>query len=196
MAGRIPAWLDDDPELAERTRWLWLLPLAAGLLAVAGWVIFHDPGPGLALSGRGWCTLVLAGLLAVLLGVHRRAETLLRALGEYAAVALLAVLLVTATGVQQQSAPAKYPASRAGAAARAADACPSVVELRAWLACPWNAGQQAARSHPPTTKPNKRHAMPHLPTPPLGKPWAAAASLQPTGHMHAANTQGAIRDLV
>jgi hypothetical protein len=168
MAGRIPAWFDDTELVAERTRWLWLLPLGAGLLAVAGWVLAHDPGPGLALSGRGWFTLALAGLLAVLLGVHRRAETLLRALAEYAVVALLAMLLVTATSAQQPPAPAKHPASRAGAAARAANACPSMVELRSWLACLWNAGQQAARSHPPTTtKPKRGHAMPRIPTPPL-----------------------------
>src|SRR6266496_998598 len=118
----------------RRTRWLWTVPLAAGFLTVFGWVAVHDPGPGLSLSDRGWLEVGLAGLL----------------------VLLLAVLLVTATGMRQTPAPAaKHPAARAGTAANVAgDACPSVVQVRDWLACLWQAGQEAARrSHPPTTTP-------------------------------------------
>jgi hypothetical protein len=154
----------------RRTRWLWLVPLAGGLAAVLGWVVAHDPGPGLALSGLGWFTVALAALLAVLLSIHRGAGRLLRAAAEYVVVALLAVLLVT-TSAQHTPPPATHPASRADAAARAADACPSIVQLRAWLTCLWNAGQQAARNHPPTTTPKKGHAMAPSPTPPLTVKW-------------------------
>src|SRR6266699_3163391 len=101
----------------RRTRWLWLMPLVAGFLAVLGIVVSHDPGPGLSLSGRGWFTIGLAGLLMVLLAIHRNTGQLLRALAEYTVVVLLAVLLVTATGMQQTPAPARHPAARAGTAA-------------------------------------------------------------------------------
>src|SRR6266545_1248967 len=86
----------------RRTRWLWLVPLAAGFLTVLGWVLAHDPAPGLALSDRGWLEIGLAGALVLLLSLHRSDSTwrLVRMLGEYAAVALLTVLLVTPPGVQ------------------------------------------------------------------------------------------------
>src|SRR6266511_4600832 len=114
----------------QRTRWFWLVPLAAGFLTLLGWVLAHDPGPGLAPSNRGWLEIGLAGLLVLLLSLHRSASTrrLLRMLGEYAAVALLAVLLVTPASVQHAPAPAgRQPAARARAAAEiAGDTCPSV----------------------------------------------------------------------
>jgi hypothetical protein len=148
----------------RRTRWLWLVPLAAGLLTVLGWVLAHDPGPGLALSGRGWLQVGLAAALVLLLARHRSDSTwrLLRMLGEYTAVALLAILLVSPASVQHPPTPApQHPAARARAAAEVAgDACPSIVQLRAWLSCLWQASQQAARGHrPPTTTPRKGHAM-------------------------------------
>jgi hypothetical protein len=144
----------------RRTRWLWLIPLAAGFVAVVGIVASHDPGPGLSLSGRGWLTIALAGLLVALLAIHRNTGQLLRALAEYTVVVLLAVLLATATGMQQTPAPANQPASRAGTAAKAAgDACPSIVQVRDWLACLWHTSQQASRrahSTPTTTRPHRR----------------------------------------
>src|SRR6266540_4258238 len=97
----------------RRTRWLWLVPLAAGFLTVLGWVLAHDPAPGLALSDRGWLEIGLAGALVLLLSLHRSDSTwrLVRMLGEYAAVALLTVLLVTPPGVQHAPAPAsQHPA--------------------------------------------------------------------------------------
>ncbi len=148
------AWALRRHPAARRTRWLWLAPLLAGLLAVLGYVVSHDPGPGLSLSGRGWCTIGLAAVLAVLLAIHRTAGQLLRALAEYLVVALLAVLLATAVGMQQTPAPAaKHPSSHAGATTKTAgDACPSIVQVRDWLACLWHAGQEAQhRNHPPTT---------------------------------------------
>src|SRR6266511_3971897 len=49
----------------RRTRWLWLVPLAAGFLTVLGWVLAHEPAPGLALSDRGWLEIGLAGALVL-----------------------------------------------------------------------------------------------------------------------------------
>jgi hypothetical protein len=144
----------------RRTRWLWVAPLAAGFLTVLGMVISRDPGPGLALSGRGWFTIGLTALLAVLLAIHRYAGQLTRAVAEYVVVTMLTVLLVTATGMQQAPELAKQPAAHTGTAATTAvDACPSVVHVRDWLACLWRAGQEAQRrAHPPTTTtPDRRH---------------------------------------
>jgi hypothetical protein len=154
----------------RRTRWLWMVPLAAGLLAVLGWVLAHDPGPGLALSDRGWLQVGLAAALVLLLALHRSDSTgrLLRMLGEYTAVGLLAVLLASPASVQHTPTP-QHPAAQARAAAEVAgDACPSIVQVRAWLACLWQASQQAARGHhPPTTTstPRKGHALAPSPTP-------------------------------
>jgi hypothetical protein len=160
----------------RRTRWLWLVPLAAGFLTVLGWVLAHDAAPGLAPSHRGWLEIGLAGLLVLLLSLHRSDSTrrLLRMLGEYAAVALLAVLLVTPAGVQRAPAPAsRQPAARARAAAEiAGDACPSVAQFPAWLACLWHTGQEATRrDRPPTTTRPRGHAMAPSPARPLGSKW-------------------------
>jgi hypothetical protein len=161
----------------RRTRWFWMVPLAAGFAAVLGWVLAHDPGPGLALSDRGWLELGLTALLVLLLSLHRSDSTrrLLRMLGEYAAVALLAVLLVTPPGVQHAPSQASgQPAPRARPAAEiAGDACPSVAQLPAWLACLWHTGQEAARggrSTTTTTRP-RGHAMAPSPTRPLWSKW-------------------------
>src|SRR6266536_1616922 len=161
----------------RRTRWFWTVPLATGFLTVLGWVLAHDPAPGLALTDRGWLEIGLAGALVLLLSLHRSDSTwrLVRMLGEYAAVALLTVLLVTPPGVQHAPAPAsQHPAPRAGAAAEiAGDACPSVAQLPAWLACLWHTGQEAARggrSTTTTTRP-RGHAMAPSPTRPLGSKW-------------------------
>ena len=157
----------------RRTRWFWLVPLAAGFLTLLGWVLAHDPAPGLAPSNRGWLQISLAGLLVLLLALHRSDSTwrLLRMLGEYAAVALLAVLLVTPTGTPTPA--PRHPTARARAAAElAGDTCPSVVQFPAWLACLWHIGQQASRTDPPTTtKPTKGDAMAPSPTQLLGSKW-------------------------
>jgi hypothetical protein len=159
----------------RRTRWFWLVPLAAGFLTVLGWVLAHDPSPGLALSDRGWLQVGLAGALVLLLSLHHSDSTwrLLRMLGEYAAVALLAVLLVSPANAKHTPAPAsQHPAPRATAEI-AGDACPSVVQVREWLACLWQAGQDAARQNrpPATTTQGKGHAMLPSPARPLGEKW-------------------------
>jgi hypothetical protein len=127
----------------ERTRWLWLVPLAAGFAAVLGWVLTHDPGRGL--SDRGFATIVLAATVVVALTAHR-ADTwhrfaLTRAVAEFAAVATLAVLLATAMPAGHAPAdPAAPPpaASATGAGAGAVWDAPRCVHMRGWTACVWH----------------------------------------------------------
>jgi hypothetical protein len=154
------------PSLAEvRSRWLrWLcLGIAtAGVLALVSFVLGHDDAhPGL--SDRGWFTLAAAALLLVLLGVHHRlgALALLRALAEYAVVALLAVLLtITATGYGAGQPAANPPAAKpAGTAAKTGgDGCPPVKQVGAWLACLWR------QANPPPPKPKQGPAMAPAPS--------------------------------
>jgi hypothetical protein len=162
------------PPLAEvRARWLrWLGLIAVGVavLALVAFVISHDDPRQPGLSDRAWLTLTAAALLLVALGLHHRlgALALLRALTEYAVVALLAVLLtVTAlpaatqqtanapaanrAPAQQAATPARPPANRPPAnrltgvpAKGAGDGCPTVKQLPAWLACLWR------HANPPT----------------------------------------------
>jgi hypothetical protein len=148
----VPGWelpfqpMPHPGQHTERTRWLWLVPLATGFLAVVGWVLAHDPGPGLALSDRGWLTIIAAAAVVLLLTLHRNdsARRLLRAVAEYTVVAILAALLAT-TG------PSKAPTtpdSRTQAAT-----CPSVLQTRAWLTCLWHQASKTAKANqqPSTT---------------------------------------------
>jgi hypothetical protein len=118
-------------------------------LSVAGLGFFA----GLTASGRGWLAIGLAWLLVVLLGAHRGDGRLLRAVGEYAVVALLAVLLAGAFGLHPQPAhqPSKAKASAAG------ELCPALVRGVAGSVCDrleglrqW-AKRQAAKQQPPAT---------------------------------------------
>jgi hypothetical protein len=163
-------------------RWWWPISAIVGFLAVVGYVFVHDPQPGL--SNRGWLTITLAAVVVVLLTAHRASRggppraPLARALAEYAVVALLAVLLVTA-GAEQQPAervqdgaglrqsterpadprqPAEHdrrqPAERADTAT--ADHRSGIVRVASgvwgWLAQLWHtAGELADRSTPPTS---------------------------------------------
>jgi hypothetical protein len=119
-------------------------------LVVVGWLA------GLTGSGRGWLTIALAWLVVLLLGVHRAAGAgwLARVVAEYAVVALLAVLLVTATGAPQP--PDKHPTK----ASTAADAGRSVVtQVRDRLVAWWQWADQQADRHgltPPTTTTPRR----------------------------------------
>jgi hypothetical protein len=93
---------------------------------VAGFVLGHDrPGPGL--STQGLLTIALAALVVVLLTLRRTAGPgpLLRAVAEYAVVAVLAGLLVAGAGVDQPPTGRATPAARAEAK-RAPRAKPNV----------------------------------------------------------------------
>jgi hypothetical protein len=158
-------------------RWWWPITATVGFLAVVGYVLGHDPRPGL--SNRSWLTVILGAVMVLLLTIHRAGRggppraPLARALAEYAVVALLTVLLVTAaSGPQQpagrgedqagrhqateQPAPRRQPAERADAGT--ADRRPGIVRVVTgtwgWLAELWHtAGELADRSTapPPST---------------------------------------------
>jgi hypothetical protein len=190
--GQVPGWsqtypgwdpLGDPGPLPLRAagsfaRWWWPISAIVSFLTVVGYVLGHDPQPGL--SNRGWLTVVLAAVVVVLLTVRRASRgrppraPLARALAEYAVVALLAALLATAGAGQQ---PAKRAEPEAGrrqlterpadrshpaehADAGAADRRPGIVRVAAgvwgWLAELWHtAGELTDRSTPPpsTTTP-------------------------------------------
>jgi hypothetical protein len=122
----------------ERTRWLWAVPLVVGVLAAAGWILSHDPAPGLALSRRGWVTVAAAVVVAGLIARHRRDGELVRTIAEYTVVAVLAVLLVTAS-----------PDHAARVRAYDPRACPPVIQTRAWLTCLWQQASTATKSNHP-----------------------------------------------
>jgi hypothetical protein len=176
-----PGWepLSDPGPLPLRTvgslaRWWWPISAIVGFLTIVGYVLGHDPQPGL--SNRSWLTITLAAVVVMLLTVHRSSRggppraPLARALAEYAVVALLAALLATAGAGQQ---PAKRAEPEAGrrqlterpadrshpaehAEAGAPDRRPGIVRVAAgvwgWLAELWHtAGELADRSTPPST---------------------------------------------
>jgi uncharacterized membrane protein len=134
----------------ERTRWLWAVPLALGLLAAGGWILSHDPAPGLALSPRGWITVATAVVVAIALATHRRAGQLLHAIAEFAAVATLAVLLATASAAAPAHSPAKPQAQ--SRAETIAGACPPINRPVAWASCVWaEASKPTTHTQPPPT---------------------------------------------
>jgi hypothetical protein len=143
-----PGW--GEPMPARRpARRPWLLILVAAFLVVAAFVT------GQLTSSRGWLMVALAWLLVVALTGHRDAglRHLLRMLAEYAAVAVLAVLLVTGTGVTKPTLPRSGGRTTAGAA----QLCPDAVQGVAGDACDflakvWRAAKQAReRAASPTT---------------------------------------------
>jgi len=184
-AQAFPGWipLDDPGPLPLRAanslrRWWWPTAAIVGFLAVVGFVLGHDPRPGL--SNRSWLTITLAAVVVLLLTIHRAGRDrpprapLARAIGEYAVVALLAVLLATASGQPEpaervrdvagtrqsterpaQRQPAEHdrrpPAERADAGT---DRRPGIVRVVTgvwgWLARQWHtASEQADHSVPP-----------------------------------------------
>jgi hypothetical protein len=185
--GQVPGWsqafpgwdpLGDLSPLPLRAagslaRWWWPISAIVGFLTVVGYVLGHDPQPGL--SNRGWLTVVLAAVVVLLLTAHRAGRgrppraPLARALTEYAVVALLAVLLATAsTGQPAEHAedgagrrqsierPAQRRQSAEHADAGVADRRPGIVRVVTgvghWLLELWHtASQQADRSTPPTS---------------------------------------------
>ncbi len=144
----------DQPSVPERrpARRPRLLALVAVFLIVAAWLT------GQLTSTRGWLMVALAWLLVVALAGHRDAggrRHLLRMLAEYAAVAVLAVLLVIGTGVTKPTLPRSGGRTTAGAA----QLCPDAVQGVAGDACDflahlWRAAKQTrqrAATAPPTT---------------------------------------------
>jgi hypothetical protein len=133
-----------------------LLALVAAFLIVVAWLA------GQLTSTRGWLMVALAWVLMLALAGHRDAggRHLLRMLGEYAAIAVLAVLLVTGTGIAKPA----LPHSRGRTAAGAAQVCPATVQGVAGSACDflakvWHAAKQArerAATPPTTTGRNRR----------------------------------------
>jgi hypothetical protein len=175
-----PGWdpLPDPGPLPLRAagslaRWWWPISAFVGFLAVVGYVFGHDPGPGL--SNRGWLTVVLAAVVVLLLTAHRAGRgrppraPLARAVAEYAVVALLAALLVSAGGQQPaerlgDGAERRQSTERPGdrrppaehADAGVADRRPGIVRVVTgvshWLTELWHtAGELADRSTPPTS---------------------------------------------
>jgi hypothetical protein len=129
-----------------------LLALVAVFLVVAAYVT------GQLTSARGWLMVALAWVLVVALTGHRDpggTRHLLRMLGEYAAIAVLTVLLVTGTGITKPTLPRNQGRTTAGAT----QLCPATVQGVAGSACDflahlWHAAKQAknrAATTPPTT---------------------------------------------
>jgi hypothetical protein len=163
-------------EVEARWRaWLWRLALAGGFVVLVAAVVGHDDPRQPGLTDRSWLTLGLAAALVALLSVHRAAGVvpLLRALAEYAVVALLVVLLATGPGALAPAAkpPAGRPTGHATAGGRtgeraattakqAAQSCPPVRQVPAWVACLWR------QANPSTTKPRPGHALPPSPAVP------------------------------
>ena len=128
-----------------------LLALVAAFLVVVAWLT------GQLTSTRGWLMVALAWLLVLALTGHRDAggaRHLLRMLGEYAAIAVLAVLLVTGTGVAKPTLPHSGRTT-----AGASQLCPAAVQGVVGSACDflahiWHTAKQAkdrVAATPPTT---------------------------------------------
>jgi hypothetical protein len=190
-----PGWspLADDGPLALRVagsvaRWWWPILALAGFGAVAGLVLGHD-GSAPGLSTRGLVTIALAGLVVVLLTIHRAAGPgpLTRAVAEYAVVAVLAGLLV---GVDQPPANPATPAAKteapqaapttpnleadqdrpgvfrvaAGVARAVTKTIRAVTGAARWVVDLWRqADQQIDRRSHRSSPTNKGQALPHSP---------------------------------
>ncbi len=144
-----PGWGEPAPT-RRKARRPWLLVLMAAFLVVAAFVT------GQLTSTRGWLMVALAWVLVLALAGHRDAGLgrLLRMLAEYAAVAVLAVLLVIGTGVTKPTLPHSGGRTTAGAA----EVCPAAVQGVAGSACDflakvWRAAKEAKdkAATPPTT---------------------------------------------
>ena len=152
----LPSGWGEPSALTRRpARRPWLLILVAAFLVVAAFVT------GQLTSTRGWLMVALAWLLVVALTGHRRAglRHLARMLAEYAAVAVLAVLLVIGTGIAKPALPHSQGRTTAGAA----QLCPAAVQGVAGDACDflatvWRAAKQAREraATPPTTTSRRR----------------------------------------
>jgi hypothetical protein len=155
----LPGWGEPPARTRRPARRPRLLVLVAVFLVVVAWLT------GQLTSTRGWLMVALAWLLVLALTGHRDAggaRHLLRMLGEYAAIAVLAVLLVTGTGVAKPTLPRNQGRTTAGAGAT--QLCPATVQGVAGSACDflahlWHAAKQATdrATTPPTTTTGRSH---------------------------------------
>jgi hypothetical protein len=147
-----PGWGEPPALMRRPARRPRLLVLVAVFLVVAAWVT------GQLISTRGWLMVALGWVLVLALTGHRDAgggRQLLRMLGEYAAVAALAVLLVTgpaATAPHQPTHPGRATADAAG------QLCPDAIQGVAGSACEligrtWHAAAEASRQATAPTTP-------------------------------------------
>jgi hypothetical protein len=123
-------------------RWAWPLLAVGGFLALVGYVLDHDPARR-GLTDRGLLTVALAAVVVAVLTVRRGAgaRALLRTLAEYAAVAVLAVSLVTLGA--HHPAPAPEPKAKPDQRAGLAVVVEAPGNVRDWLADRWReAGQR------------------------------------------------------
>jgi hypothetical protein len=160
-----PSWINQFAQLPRpkpqaTTRWLWAVPILAGILTITGWVLSHDTELGLALSRRSWITLAAGAVVAILLVAHRRrggGRLALRVALEYAAVALVVALVTTAPGAAAPAphSPAK-PKTHQTRAETIAGACPSVSRPVAWASCVWAEASRATIHTQPPAKPKHR----------------------------------------
>jgi hypothetical protein len=192
----LPGWspLIDHGPLPLRmagsvARWWWPALTLAGFGTVVGIVLGHDDPTTPRLSTRSLATIALAGLVVVLLSIHRTAGpgALARAAAEYTVVALVAGLLATGGAVvdQQPTDPTKPSTpDRANAQAAAGDDQPAVlravtVVLRAgaaavravtgvvrWLIDLWHKADQQA-----TAEGEAMPTPPRSPTAPAPSTW-------------------------
>jgi hypothetical protein len=163
--GRHPIMIDprlggyDPMPLATRPagRRLRLLGSVGLCLLLGGWLT------GLTATRRGWLTIGLAGLVLVLLALHHRdggGRWLVRIICEYAAVGLLAGLLVIALTRPPAQPPAHHPPATANATGQL---CPKPVQAAAGGACDfitrlWHQADDASQPQTPTTTtPRRRH---------------------------------------
>jgi hypothetical protein len=146
-----PGWGEPQALMRRPARRPWLLALVAVFLVVVAWVT------GQLVSTRGWLMVALAWVLVLALTGHRDAGggRLLRTLGEYAAVAALAVLLVTgpaASGPHQPTHRGRATAAGAG------QLCPDAIRGIASSACEligrtWRAATEASQQTTAPTTP-------------------------------------------
>jgi hypothetical protein len=148
----VPSGWGEPPGLTRRpARRPRLLALVAVFLVVAAWLT------GQLVSHRGWLMVALAWLLVLALTGHRDAGAgrLLRMLGEYAAVAVLAVLLVTGSAAGDQ--PVHPGRATAGAAGQL---CSDAIRGIAGAACDligdvWRQAKRRSAEQTPTTTTGK-----------------------------------------
>jgi hypothetical protein len=151
----LPAPVTPLPQGSGRLRLLLLVPL---VLLIAG------GATGLLNHTRGWVMFGLACAALFMLARHRSGGPawLARMLGEYAVVAVLAVLLVTGTGIAKPA----LPGGQGRTAAGAAQLCPPTLRGVAASACDlasdlWAKTKAAAKAKanqqasPTTTRPHR-----------------------------------------